>query len=163
MAENRILLTGAENWLSVSVPTGQDPTLVACPACGQMAKVLPDEGDEKATGKVVLSCFHCGLLRKADAKARSFDATRPTDTYFGAALWMQTPCCGSVLWAFNGRHLRWLEEYAAAGIRLRRRDPDRGWANSSLASRLPSWIKSGKNRRAVEKALKILKSMGRFP
>src|SRR5215212_7033778 len=68
------------------------------------------------------------------------------DWYFGLPLWLQTPCAGQVLWAWNEWHLDWMERYVAAD--LRERTPN---INMSLASRLPRWIKSAKNRDEVLK------------
>jgi hypothetical protein len=79
------------------------------------------------------------------------------DPVFGLPLWLATPCCGEVLWAFNARHLEALEAYGLARLRERRRDADHGWSNATFTSRLPKWIKSAKNRDEVEKALRHLK------
>ncbi len=38
------------------------------------------------------------------------------------------------------------KKFVRAALRERRRDPDHGWTNASLASRLPAWIKEAKNR-----------------
>src|SRR5260370_39279346 len=75
----------------------------------------------------------------------------PTDWYFQLPLWLQTPCAGEILWAFNSAHLSFLESYVPA--RDRRRLPN---VNRSAASRLPMWIKSAKNREAVLHAIAIL-------
>lgn len=65
-------------------------------------------------------------------------------TYAGLELWLQTPCRGRVLWAYDAEHLDFLERYVQAS--LREREPNR---NGSLASRLPAWMKNAKNREAV--------------
>lgn len=49
-------------------------------------------------------------------------------------------------------HLDFLERYVAAG--LREQEP----GNASLASRLPAWIKSRKNRAAVLRGLHRLRA-----
>ncbi|MEW9532434.1 hypothetical protein AB0B72_28180, partial [Microbispora sp. NPDC049125] len=41
------------------------------------------------------------------------------DPFFGLHLWLQTPCCGNVLWAYNIRHLDLLEGYIGADLRER--------------------------------------------
>ncbi|MFS0702903.1 hypothetical protein AB6N23_00130 [Cellulomonas sp. 179-A 9B4 NHS] len=71
----------------------------------------------------------------------------------GLDLWLQTPCEGHVLWAYDAAHLDFLERYVAAG--LREQEP----GNSSLASRLPAWVKSRKNRHAVARGLQRLRAM----
>jgi hypothetical protein len=89
-------------------------------------------------------------------------AENPTDGYFGADLWLQTRCVGRSLWAFNRRHLDILEGYVAASLRERERDEEWGWRNTSLASRLPTWMTSGSNRNAVLEGLRSLREKARF-
>ncbi len=74
------------------------------------------------------------------------------DWYFQEPLWLQTECCGETLWAYNEKHLEFIENYVAA--KLRARIPNQ---NRSLASRLPKWIKSAKNRDEILKAIGKLK------
>lgn len=66
------------------------------------------------------------------------------DPTFGLPLWLQTPCCGHTLWAYNGGHLATLRDYVAATHRERRTNGK--W---SMITRLPQWIKSTKNRDEV--------------
>lgn len=69
------------------------------------------------------------------------DASGPVDPVFGLDLWLQAPFRGENLWAFNAEHLRFLRDYVRA--EHRERVPNR---NATLASRLPRWMKSAKNR-----------------
>ncbi|MDY6934102.1 MAG: hypothetical protein SVZ03_07755 [Spirochaetota bacterium] len=62
------------------------------------------------------------------------------------------------MWAFNIRHLEFLESYVSARLREREKDERLGWHNSSLASRLPKWLKPAKNREAILKAIYELKA-----
>jgi hypothetical protein len=64
----------------------------------------------------------------------------------GLPLWLQTEFRGRLLWAVNEPHLDFMERYVAAGVREQVR------VNSTLASRLPAWIKSAKHRPALLKA-----------
>jgi len=73
-------------------------------------------------------------------------------------LWLSIECCGNRLWALNEDHLVWLEDFVAASLRERRRDPAHGWSNSSLASRLPRWITAAENRDMILKAIEKLKT-----
>lgn len=111
-----------------------------------------------------LVCRHCGYNKKTLAKGRTFHwhDEDPTDSYFGASLWMKTRCCGHSLWAFNRRHLELLENYVEAKLRERREYEESGWANRSLVSRLPAWMKSAKNREEILKGLVRLREMGTF-
>ena len=77
------------------------------------------------------------------------------DPYFGAKLYLYSEIGENVLWAYNYEHLEFIELYVQA--KLRERIPNH---NSSLASRLPKWIKDKKNREPILKAIKKLQSKG---
>ena len=144
-----------EHRFTISKPTLDDPVLVLCPNCAQKAFVVPYDDD-----RVRCSCFECGYTAENPTNGRSFYwyNENPTDGYFGFDLWLKTNCGGHPLWAFNIRHLEFLESYVSAKHREREMDEKRGWHNSSLASRLPKWMKSGKNREALLKAIRELKA-----
>jgi hypothetical protein len=55
------------------------------------------------------------------------------------------------LWAFNARHLAYLEQFLQVEMRERR-----GTANASVISRLPIWIKEAKHRDAALRAVQRL-------
>ena len=67
-----------------------------------------------------------------------------TDPFLGLDLWLQAPFRDHVLWAYNGRHLAFMRDYVASP--LRHREANR---NSSVASRLPAWLKAASNRSAI--------------
>jgi hypothetical protein len=73
-------------------------------------------------------------------------------TFRGLDLWLQIPCAGHVLWAYDETHLDFLERYVAAGIR------EQAPGNTSLASRLPRWIKARENRAPLVRALARLRA-----
>lgn len=144
-----------EHRFTISKPTEDDPVLIACPKCSSKAAVVPC-GDDK----VRASCFECGYSAEKSSNGRSFYwyEDNPTDGYFGFDLWLRTDCNGNSLWAFNAKHLKFLESYVSAKLRERNKDEEWGWSNSSLASRLPKWIKSAKNRDALLRAITELKA-----
>ncbi len=145
-----------EDRLSISTPTNDDPTLVVCPKCQSRAAVtLYSDGDKN---EVRLSCPSCGYNLAKIAEERTFywGAENPTDSYFGADLLLQTDCAGHSLWAFNKRHLEYLEDFVSAK-NIQRNPNNETWRNSSLASCLPKWLKSAKNREQILKAIEILK------
>ena len=136
-----------------------DEVLVACPRCAGPAvskRLDPAARDTLAPRRLV--CRRCGHLRESRAPAVAGLARVGHDDYFRLPLWLATPCAGELLWALNARHLAALEAYALAALRERRRDPEHGWSNQSVASRLPKWIKAAKNRAEVEKALARLRA-----
>nr|WP_317199049.1 hypothetical protein [uncultured Psychrobacter sp.] len=142
-----------EDRISISTPTDNDPTLVHCPKCQSKAFVILYHDE------VRLSCPSCGYNQAKLAEQRTFywGAENPADSYFGVDLWLQTDCAGQSLWAFNRRHLEYLEDFVSA--KHRQRNPNiETWQNSSLASRLPKWLKAAKNRPQILKAIEVLKS-----
>jgi len=154
MSEHRFRENGEHRYV-ISQPTDQDPLLVVCPKCsGKSSVTLSGDADVKCT------CLNCGYTKTKSRNGRSFYwyDENPTDGYFGFNLWLQTNCAGNSLWAFNSKHLKFLESYVGAALRERKKDEEWGWRNSSIASRLPKWLKSAKNREQVLKAINELKA-----
>lgn len=136
-----------------------DEVLVVCPRCAGAAvsqRLDPAARDTLAPRRLV--CRRCGHLQENRPPAVAGLARVGHDDYFRLPLWLATPCCGELLWAFNARHLGALEDFGLAELRERRRDPAHGWSNQSFASRLPKWLKAGKNRPDVERALARLRA-----
>ena len=136
-----------------------DRFLVRCPRCARCAVVtpLPREG-RRALVRARVVCEACGYNK--DGSQATPGGTDLVDWYFHLPLWLQTPCCGDVLWALNEVHLAFLEDYVRATLREdMRRDqlPANAIRNQTMASRLPSWIQSGKNRDAILHAIDKLK------
>lgn len=143
------------------VPLGAfaDETLVVCPRCEGPAlakRIDPAKIDTAAPRRLV--CRRCGHMQERAGRVRVGAERLGRDPVFGLPLWLATPCCGEVLWAFNARHLEALEAYALAQLRERRRDSDHGWSNAAFTSRLPAWIKSAKHREEVAKGLARLRA-----
>jgi hypothetical protein len=131
--------------------------LVVCPKCGSMAKVTSGEtASEKINNQLFaprkVMCLSCVFRDTWSGKQLSVGGN--FDWYFKLPLWLQISCCGETLWAYNYRHLQFLEDYVAA--KLRERKPN---STRSTASRLPQWIKSAKNREEVLKAIGKLKDV----
>ena len=143
-----------ENRFTITEATNDDPILVVCPKCNSKALVFPDTKD---TVKCV--CTKCSFSKKRSSRSRSlgWHMDIPDDGYFGLDIWLQTYCCGNSLYAFTKRHLELLEAYIKADLRERKRGAG-GWHNASVASRLPKWIKSHKNREQLFKAIQKLRA-----
>jgi hypothetical protein len=75
----------------------------------------------------------------------------PNDPFFGRPLWLQTPCRGHLLWAYNARHLDVLHTYVAADTRERTGPP------MGMLDRLPAWIKKANHRAEVLRAIDHLR------
>ncbi len=134
-----------------------DQLLVRCPRCARAARLTYQEEP-----RYRLACAHCGHTRDWKRQENGgflMPGPGPRLAGFELELWLQVPCCGSVLWGYNPAHVAELEALVGARLRERQRHPERGWANSSLASRLPKWVKSAKNRPEVLRALAALRSL----
>ncbi len=145
-----------------------DEFLIVCPRCASMAKVLP-LGNFGMLSRRKLICSNCGYCKptnmmKNSGRTASIEFSNQKNTksyiviggafdwYFREPLWLQTECCSEMLWAYNKAHLEFIENYVAA--KLRARTPN---VNKSLASCLPQWIKSAKNRDEILKAINKLR------
>jgi hypothetical protein len=137
-----------------------DETLVVCPECSGCALSRQLETTDRPGwfSPRRLTCRRCPYVEDWAKREISRGWYRVRDDYFELPLWLQTPCCGEVLWAYNERHVSFLEDVVGAGLRERARDEKYGWSNGSLASRLPAWIKSAKNRAHVKKGLSRLRA-----
>ena len=90
----------------------------------------------------------CGAVSLGALPSSSIRAGDATDPYFGIPLWFRGSAAGKELWAYNRRHLAFLESYVRATARQRTLN-----RNGSLASRLPRWIKSAARRDEILKAV----------
>ena len=118
------------------------PQRVTCPDCNRFA------GSHREDLRTVrLHCRGCGWTREPSVK---WPQPAPVRGH-RARLWLETDFRGHRLWAVNERHLSFLEAYVAAGVR------ETDLFNGTLASRLPAWIKSGKHRPALLRALRRLR------
>lgn len=152
--------------------------LVECPKCSLMAKIVLLDTDEDfnlySARKLV--CANCGFAKHWDRRnvigysiqnkisedRKIFDIPgKPKkmltiggdfDWFFQEPLWLKINCCGETLWAYNEKHLDFIDDYVSA--KLRERTP---YKNRSLASRLPQWIKSAKNRDEILRAITKLR------
>lgn len=125
-----------------------DCVLVECPRCHRCAKIIGNP--RKYYPKLV--CEMCGLTRSKQPVSIG------SEKYGEFNLWLKTDCCGNTLWAYNEEHLDYLESYVSAS--LREHIPNIN--NNSVASRLPNWIKSAKNRESILKCILKLRQRLNF-
>lgn len=132
-----------------------DEHLVVCPQCSACACVVRiDPQQDSVFAPRRLSCHKCGYTKDWQEREVSFGSG--CDSYFGLPLWLQAPVGNRLLWAYNLRHLRLIEEFVQATLRERRAHNSAGWHNKSIISRLPDWIKTSKNRRDILKTIESL-------
>jgi len=131
-----------------------DEFLVKCPRCSHLCKVTINSPEISPGDRLFLfyprkaTCFGCGFLK--EWAGDSIDYPDGCDWYFCFPLWLQVPCRGNVLWAFNEQHLEVLENYIKG---KQRAQPQ----HRSLISKLPAWIKSSKNRPEILKCIGVLR------
>lgn len=138
---------------------------VKCPRCDR--PVLSRCLDQRLTWRI--ACPHCSYCRTASrvgklqkpmpwwtgnwwTEYRRYDGA--VDPLFGLPLWLQAPCCGQVLWAYNEAHLDFLETYIRAT--LRERQGKKG-DHHGIAIRLPQWMKQASHRDPLLKAIQALR------
>ena len=122
-----------------------------CRNCGfkWLKKTLRFEAQKSESARSALvTCPSCGLVEDIAMRFSIARFGSAIDPAFGLPLWMQVPCCGHVLWAFNKDHLAKLRQYITAELRERI-----GVMHWSMFSRLPAWMTSAKNRDAVLKGI----------
>jgi hypothetical protein len=153
-----------------SIYSLMDEILAVCPRCSRCCVIVPDKLPAgRARGPCILDdrhvvCVHCGFTkdwRPLGAVSLPRRGALCRDIYFHLPLWLQTRCCGHVLWAYNVRHLQVIADYVGANLREQHEDPVHGWRNGSLVNRLPGWIKAGNKRAAVLRSVERLKAKSR--
>jgi hypothetical protein len=121
-----------------------DYFLVKCPSCHQCATVTTSN-EEKVLNlfkKKTFVCNHCGRIEVNSNNHQ---------------LWLTANCKGNILWAYNLKHLEFIEGYVTAKLRESNKHEKLGWYNQGLFSRLPKWIKEKNNREAIIKTIQKLK------
>lgn len=142
---------------------------VICPACVRQALVKSPAFDARNKDDTVvkLVCANCGHNKRFDEKpvvilsasanntitGRYFIVGSAIDPYFHLPLWLTTNSCNETLWAYNYAHLDFLKRHVEAKLRERNTHE---MLNKGLASRLPKWMTSKKNRADVLKAIDLL-------
>ncbi|WP_166246554.1 hypothetical protein [Paenibacillus turpanensis] len=119
--------------------------LLECPECLHCIKLRKDSS--------ILNCYNCGFqknLRHNGLFAALWG--RNDGIVYGCKLFLRTRACGHELWAFNKEHLDYLEGYISNLNRHKKPN-----INQSVASRMPDWMKSSRNRVKLINALKKLR------
>ena len=126
----------------------EQTVLIQCPHCDRCARSTYIR--DKSLWQI--ACIHCGYSKTADGKTKHYSIA--IDPIFGLPLWLQTPCCGDMLWAYNAAHLEFLEHYVQATLRERQGSLGN---HHSIAVRLPRWMKLAKHRDSILKDIQCLK------
>jgi hypothetical protein len=140
-----------------------DSVLVRCPRCARIARVRREPCASARPGLFTprrLVCRSCGLSRSWSGRRIAFwrSSHGPAeDPYFGARLWLQTQTRHGWLWAYDLEHLDQIRRFVAADLRERAPWYDTG-QKMTLVARLPTWVKSAKNRTEVLRAIERLRA-----
>ena len=128
-----------------------------CRHCGYkwLRKELRKNGEATASlpCSVEVWCPSCQLASSLDVEWHPMRFGAPKDPIVGLPLWLQTPCCDEILWAYNARHLGTLQDYISASLRERTIG-----THASVFQRLPRWMIAAKNRDKVLKCIERLQS-----
>jgi hypothetical protein len=134
--------------------------LVRCPRCDKRATVrnIEDDGHpDRPYGLYRLQCASCAHREDLAPTWYPFGNVRghTVDPFFQAPLLLQIDTRLGTVFAHEA-HLDWLEQFVSAG--LRERTHLDGHANTSIASRLPRWMKLAKNRDEVLQTIRKLRA-----
>ena len=129
---------------------------VECPNCKAKAIVRSNIFDNRhqETKIVCTKCSFNKALTKQSRKNTSYQIGAAVDPYFALDLWLKKELADGLLWAYNYEHLGFIEKHIAADLRFRSLD---NISNKSIASRLPKWMSSKKNRAKILKEIAKLK------
>jgi len=122
---------------------------VLCTSCAK--KAMAKVNFETKTAR--LFCLHCGCNKETTTAIKYGTINTAANHYFQAELWLQAPFKKDVFWAYNDKHLEYLERYISATIREHK---DR--TGFTLIEKLPKFYHEAKNREAL---LKIIAKLQR--
>jgi len=123
---------------------------VVCPACASKAIAKTDEVNKTAR----LFCTQCGYNKEVSMMLdKNASLLTATHVYFYATLWLQWPFKSKqVFFAYNLKHLQYLEQYIAAEIR-----ESKNRTHFTLIEKLPKFYHDAKNRNDLMKIIQKLK------
>ena len=124
--------------------------LIVCPSCTKKATAIVDF----ETCEAKLFCTHCSCIKKSTTKFNKNGSIQTAaNQYFNAELWLQTSFKNDVFWAYNDKHLEYLERYISATLREHN---DR--TGFTLLEKLPKFYHEAKNRDGLLKIITKLKT-----
>ena len=122
---------------------------VVCPSCTK--KAIATVNFETKTAR--LFCTHCGHNKETTTALQKNAAIETAaNQYFQAQLWLQAAFKNDLFWAYNDKHLDYLERYISATIREHK---DR--SGFTLLEKLPKFYHEAKNREGLLKVIAKLK------
>ncbi len=123
--------------------------LVECPACAKKAYATANV----VTKIVRLFCLHCGYNNEATAESGQHTfIIKPANQFFDAELWLQADFKNELFWAYNDKHLDYLQRYISATLRGHKER-----THFTLLEKLPKFYHEAKNREGLLKIIAKLK------
>jgi len=122
---------------------------VVCPSCAK--KAIAKVTYETKTAR--LFCTNCGYNKETATEIKNGTINTAANFYFNAELWLKAPFKNEMFWAYNHKHLAYLERYISATLREHK---DR--THFTLLEKLPKFYHEAKNREALLKIIAKLKS-----
>ena len=132
-----------------------------CPSCGRYYNVTIWNRRQQTFPVLRVPCPYCGFVAPGRVERTGQSVwyggdgvlRNGQDPIFGYELWFRTDFDGKPVWALNREHLAYLIGYLSAG--LREKAPDNPGLRTQ-ADRLPTFMKTAKNRvRLVKKLQKL--------
>jgi len=123
---------------------------VACPSCGK--KAIAKVNVETKTARLL--CSHCSYNKETSTTLKNGIFEMPANQYFNTELWLQAPFKNDIFWAYNDKHLEYLERYISATLR---ENKDR--THFTLLEKLPKFYHEAKNRDGLLKIIGRLKGL----
>jgi hypothetical protein len=123
-----------------------------CGKCGsRIEHVVERTSDYKKQLKVKCNVCSDERFYETQHELTYANNNQATDPYFGLQLWLQIPIKNNTFWAYNFEHLEYLRQYVSAKLR-----EAASGGKYSLAWKLPKFIKDGKNKERILKAVSKL-------
>jgi hypothetical protein len=123
---------------------------VVCPSCAKKAMATVNFEAKKAR----LFCVHCGCNKETTtALIPKGTIDMSANWYFEVEYWLKAPFKNDVFWAYNDKHMEYLERYIGATLREHK---DR--SHFTLLEKLPKFYHEAKNREPLLKIIAKLKS-----
>ena len=122
---------------------------IVCPACSKMALCKTIENIKMSR----LFCINCGHNKEVSTSlSKSGSISGAAHQFFKAELWLKASFKSDTFYAFNDKHLDYLERYIGANLR---ESKDR--QHFTLLEKLPKFYHDAKNREALSKIISKLK------
>jgi uncharacterized Zn finger protein (UPF0148 family) len=123
---------------------------VVCPSCAKRAMAKVNFENKMAR----LFCPKCGYNKEATTAIKNGTIKTAANHYFQVELWLKAPFRNEAFWAYNDKHLEYLERYILATLREHK---DR--SGFTLLEKLPKFYHEAKNREALLKIIAKLKTI----